>query len=67
MIISELKVGDSFRIRKGGVIWIVQQIQGMNNCMYYCRSELRSNTRCQRQSFKHKYLKSTDEIFEKVK
>ncbi len=66
MTLQELNPGDRFRIRKNGSVWIKLYEQGMYNQISYCRSEEKSNTRCQRMSYKHKYLETSREVFEKL-
>lgn len=64
--LRELKNNDKFQIRKNGSVWIKLYEQGMDNHITYARSLEKSNTRCQRMSFKHKYLDTDREII-KVK
>lgn len=66
MTLRQLKNGDRFRLVKNGAIWIKLHEQGMDNHISYCRSELKSKTRCQRFSYKHKYIETDSEIFEKL-
>jgi len=64
MTLREIKNGTKFRLRKNGAIWIKLNEQGMNNNVTYCRSESQSNTRCQRLSYKHKYLHTDTVVYE---
>jgi hypothetical protein len=56
MTLKEIENGTKFKLSKNGAVWIKLYEQGMNNQLVYCQSENKSNTRCQRMSFKHKYL-----------
>ncbi len=63
---KELKNGDHFQIRKGGSIWIKLYTQGMHDQVTYVQSLNKSKTRCQRMSYKHKYLYDLEQMVIKV-
>lgn len=62
MTLREIENGTKFKLNIKGSVWIKLYEQGMNNQLTYCQSENKSNTRCQRLSFKHKYLDTDTKI-----
>ncbi len=62
MTLKDISNGTKFRLNPRGSVWIKLYEQGMDNHITYCKSEKPSNTRCQRLSFKHKYLKTDTKI-----
>ncbi len=65
--LRELKDGAHFQVRKNGAVWIKLNEQGMYNNVTYARSLEKSNTRCQRMSYKHKYLETDREVYPVIK
>ena len=64
MTLREIRNETKFRLRKNGAVWIKLNEQGMGNNVTYCRSEFKSNTRCNRKSYKHKYLHTDTIVYE---
>lgn len=48
-----------FRLTKKGVVWVKINDQGMNNQCAYLKTVIKTNTRCQRLGYKHKYCNNS--------
>ena len=54
-LLREIKPGELFRLAKRGVVWKKVNDQGMNDCVAYITTIVKTNTRCQRLGYKHRY------------
>lgn len=57
MTLREIKPDSKtqFRLSKKGVIWVKECDQGMNNNTAYLKTIVKTNSRCQRPGYKHRY------------
>lgn len=62
IFIEDLKCGIEFQVRKNGACWVKLYSQGMYRQVHYCRSVELMNTRCQRLSYRHRYVYSGTKV-----
>ena len=62
-MIENLKPGIEFVLNLKGSCWIKLSSQGMDNQVHYCRSSELLNTRCQRLSYRHRYIYSGTKVY----
>lgn len=59
--LRDVEINGFFYLNLKGVTWKKLQEQGMNNKCTYATTIKKTNTRCQRPGYKHKYL-DTDRL-----
>lgn len=61
--LEDLKIGDIFCIRKNGIWYIIESIQGMSEARH-CRSILKMQTRCPgRKAYWNKVFRKSQKVY----